>query len=58
MENTAYKEKVSIVRMPSTILDKRWGRSLEELVYNLRYGHFDVIEKAIANRVKKTVGLK
>ena len=57
MENTAYKESV----YRAYALNHPWikvGRSLEELAYNLRYGHFDVIGKAIANRVKKTVGLK
>ena len=33
------------------------GRSLEELVLNLRYGNFAIIAKAIANRVRKTLGL-
>lgn len=31
------------------------GRSLEELVLNLRYGNFSVIGKAIVNRIRKTL---
>ena len=33
------------------------GRSLEELVLNLRYGNFSIIARAIATRVRKTLGL-
>jgi hypothetical protein len=33
------------------------GRSLEELVLNLRYGNFNIIAKAIANRIRKTLGM-
>ncbi len=33
------------------------SRSLEELVLNLRYGNFSVIAKAIANRIRKTLGM-
>lgn len=57
IENTDFKESV----YRAHALNHPWikiGRSLEELANNLRYGHFDVIGKAIANRVKKTVGLK
>ena len=34
------------------------GRSLEELFLNLRYGNFATIGRAIAARIKKTLGLK
>ncbi|MDY4890552.1 MAG: hemolysin activation protein, partial [Prevotella sp.] len=34
------------------------GRSLEELMLNIRYGNWKVITKAIANRIKKTLGKK
>ncbi len=32
------------------------GRSLEELLLNLRYGNFSVIAKAITRRIRKTLG--
>ena len=34
------------------------GRSLEELMLNIRYGKWKVIAKAIANRINKTLGKK
>ena len=34
------------------------GRSLEELMLNIRYGNWKVIIKAIANRINKTLGKK
>ena len=33
------------------------GRSLEELALNLRHGNFGIIARAVANRVRKTLGL-
>ena len=33
------------------------GRSLEELALNLSHGNFGIIARAVANRVKKTLGL-
>lgn len=57
VDNVAYKDRL--------FLRNAWGhpwvkigRSLEELVLNLRYGHFQAISKAIDNRLRKTFGKK
>ena len=55
IDNVAYKERL----YRRNAWNHPWikvGRSLEELVLNLRYGNFKVIGKAIANRLRKTFG--
>lgn len=53
IDNVAYKERL----YRRNAWNHPWikvGRSLEELVLNLRYGNFHVISKAISNRLRKT----
>ena len=55
IDNVAYKERL----YRRNAWGHPWikvGRSLEELVLNLRYGNFRIIGKAVANRVRKTLG--
>lgn len=57
IDNVAYKERL----YRRNAWGHPWikiGRSLEELVLNLRYGHFQAISKAIGNRLRKTFGKK
>lgn len=56
MENTEYKEMV----YRTHAWGHPWikiGRSMEELVLNLRHGNISIITKALTHRIKKWMGM-
>lgn len=56
IENVEYKEMFYRTMAYGHPWIKVW-RSLEELALNLRHGNFGIIARAVANRVRKTLGL-
>ena len=57
VEDVTYKERY----YKANAWDHPWikvGRSLEELVLNLRYGNFAVITHAVIRRIRKTLGME